>query len=167
MRSDRAVAIISLSTTRAKSGPPLWRGNTLGIRRPRCSGGARSILAGISLAALMIAPLIGAPGAGATGRPSPTAFGSLSAHATRHCGPVTFTFSPTNPVTYFQVNAIGVSCAVAKHVLVKGGKYHGVPPAGWTYVNAGVMGTSDCFVMWKRGSDRVIAYRQNVNGEGC
>ena len=139
----------------------------MGIRSPRFIRSARSIIVGISLAALTVAPLIGSPGAGATARTSPTASVSLSAHATRHCGPVTFTFSPTNPVTYFQVNAIGVSCAVAKHVLVKGGKYHGVPPAGWTYVNAGVMGTSNCFVIWKHGSERVVAYRQNVNGEGC
>ena len=138
----------------------------MGTRRPRITRG-RAIIIGISLGALALTPLIGGSVAGATGWTSHPARVSLSAHAARHCGPVTFTFSPTNPVTYFRVNAIGVSCAVAKHVLVTGGKYHGVPPKGWTYVNAGVMGTSNCFVTWKHGPDRVVAYRQNVNGAGC
>jgi hypothetical protein len=139
----------------------------MGNRKSFFARSTRSKLSVVSFAALALTPLVVAPGAGATGRPSRTSTDSLFAHATRHCGPLTFTFSPTNPVTYFQVNAIGVNCAVAKHVLVTGGKYHGVPPAGWTYVRAGVMGTNNCFVEWKHGSDRVVAYRQNVNGEGC
>jgi hypothetical protein len=139
----------------------------VGNRRPHCTRRARITIIGISLAALVITPLIGASEAGAIGRATNVGDVSLAAHATRHCGSVTFIFSPTNPVTYFQVNAIGVSCAVAKHVLVKGGKYGGVPPAGWSYVNAGPMGTSNCFIIWKHGSERVVAYRQNVDGEGC
>ncbi len=139
----------------------------MGLHGVRLTRGARSTIVGVTLTSLAFATFSSAPGASAVGRAPRTADLSLASHATRHCGPVTFIFSPTNPVTYFQVNAIGVSCAVAKNVLVKGGKYHGVPPAGWTYVDSGVMGTSNCFVMWKRGPDRVVAYRQNVNGEGC
>ena len=139
----------------------------MAIRRPRFTSGARASMVVVAVTSLALATFTSALGASAAERGPLTRDLSLSSHATRHCGPVTFIFSPTNPVTYFQVNATGVSCAVAKNVLVKGGKYHGVPPAGWTYVDAGVMGTSNCFVMWKRGPDRVVAYRQNVNGEGC
>ena len=139
----------------------------MGLHGDFDSRGVRARPSWASHCVTRIRDLLSAPGASAVGRAPRTADLSLASHATRHCGPVTFIFSPTNPVTYFQVNAIGVSCAVAKNVLVKGGKYHGVPPAGWTYVDAGVMGTSNCFVMWRRGPDRVVAYRQNVNGEGC
>jgi hypothetical protein len=94
----------------------------------------------------------------------PTVLERIAAHATLHCGAVTFIFSPTNPVTYFQLNATGVSCSVAKSVLLKGGKYDGVPPKGWTYVRSGAQGTSNCFISWKHGAARVIAYRSNAGG---
>jgi hypothetical protein len=120
------------------------------------------------LAAVTAAPLIGSTMAGAvSGRSTDApAHVTLTAHTTLHRGPVTFEFSPTNPVTYFQINAIGVSCAIAKNVVVKGGKYHPATPAGWTYLGSGVQGTANCYIDWKHGSARVIAYRAN-DGAGC
>lgn len=136
-------------------------------RGPRIVRGRRAIVIGISSIALAVSPLVGAPAVGANPRTSHSEHLSLSARATRHCGAVTFTFSPDNPVTYIQVNAIDVSCAVAKHVLIEEGKHNPATVKGWAYLNSGAMGTSNCFITFKHGSDRVVAYRQNVDGEGC
>jgi len=136
--------------------------------RTRHSGftrGIRPIIVGVVLAAVIAGPLVGSSFAGAvSGQSSPVAGEALAARTTLHCGSVTFIFSPTNPVTYFQLNAIGVSCAEAKHVLVNAGHYDPKTPAGWTYWGSGAHGASDCWIGWKHGADRVIAYRSNSGG---
>jgi hypothetical protein len=136
--------------------------------RTRHSGltrGIRPVIVGVVFAAVTAGPLVGSSFAGAVGgQSSPVAGEALAAHATLHCGSVTFIFSPTNPVTYFQLNAIGVSCAEAKHVLVNAGHYDPKTPAGWTYWGSGAHGVSDCWIGWKHGADRVIAYRSNSGG---
>ena len=121
---------------------------------------------GVVLAAATAVPLVGTTMVGAVGGRTPEAAAhvTLTAHGTLHCGSVTFIFSPTNPVTYFQLNAIGVSCAVAKHVLVSAGHYDPKIPAGWTFLRSGAMGSSNCFIEWKHGADRVLAYRTNSGG---
>jgi hypothetical protein len=125
----------------------------------------RPIIMGILLAAVTASPLFGSSFAGAvSGRTEVTASESLIAHATLHCGSVTFIFSPTNPVTYFQLNAVGVSCAEAKHVLVNAGHYDPKVPAGWSYWGSGTHGTAACWIGWKHGADRVIAYRSSSGG---
>jgi hypothetical protein len=138
------------------------------MRTRRSTGstkGMRPILVGVLLAAVTAAPLVGSSFAGAvSGRTEATAHESLTAHATLHCGSVTFIFSPTNPVTYFQLNAVGVSCAEAKHVLVTAGHYDPKVPAGWSYWGSGTHGASDCWIGWKHGAERVIAYRSNSGG---
>jgi len=127
--------------------------------------GMRPIIVGVMLAAVTAAPLVGSSFAAAvSGSPNATAHETLTTHATLHCGSVTFIFSPTNPVTYFQLNAIGVSCAEAKHVLVNAGHYDPKIPAGWTYWGSGAHGAADCWIGWKHGADRVIAYRSNSGG---
>lgn len=138
------------------------------MRTRRSTGltkGMRPIFVGVFLAAVSAAPLVGSSLAGAIGvRTGPTAHETVTAHATLHCGSVTFIFSPTNPVTYFQLNAVGVSCAEAKHVLVNAGHYDPKIPAGWTYWGSGAHGASNCWIGWKHGADRVIAYRSNDGG---
>lgn len=127
--------------------------------------GMRSIIIGIVLTSMTAAPLLGPGIASALGaRTGTTTHASLNVHATLHCGSVTFIFSPTNPVTYFQLNAIGVSCAEAKHVLVTAGHYDPKIPAGWSYWGSGTHGAADCWIGWKHGADRVIAYRSNSGG---
>jgi hypothetical protein len=117
--------------------------------------------------AIAAVPLVTSSAADAlTARGGSSVHETQSAHAYLHCGSVTFMFSPDNPVTYFQLNAIGVSCAVAKHVLVNAGHHDPKIPAGWTYVNSGSQGANNCFIEWKRDEQRVIAYRAN-GGAGC
>jgi hypothetical protein len=125
------------------------------------------MIIGVFLTAVTVVPLVGSTMVGAvSGRTAEvTAHSTLMAHATRDCGPVTFMFDAGNPVTYFQIHATGVGCAVAKTVVIKGGKYHAVPPAGWTYLSSGQRG-SNCNITWKHGAARVTAYRVN-NGAGC
>jgi hypothetical protein len=125
------------------------------------------MIIGVFLTAVTVTPFVGSTMVGAvSGRTTEaTAHLMLTAHATRDCGPVTFEFSAGNPVSYFQIHATGVSCAVAKTVVVKGGKYDGVPPAGWTYLSSGERG-SNCNITWKHGAARVTAYWVN-NGDGC
>jgi hypothetical protein len=125
----------------------------------------RSVVIGIVLASMTAAPLLGPGFANALStRTDTTTHASLAAHATLHCGSVTFIFSPTNPVTYFQLNAVGVSCAEAKHVLVTAGHYDPKVPAGWSYWGSGTHGVADCWIGWKHGAERVIAYRSNSGG---
>lgn len=124
------------------------------------------ILAGV-MVALTVAPLTVTGIAGAvSARGEMAVHGIQTAHATLHCGSVTFMFSSDNPVTYFQLNAIGVSCAVAKHVLVNAGHHDPKIPAGWSYLSSGSQGANNCFIEWKRDEQRVIAYRAN-GGAGC
>jgi len=136
------------------------------MRTRRSTGltkGMRPIFVGVFLAAVTAASLVGSSLAGAVGvRTGATTH--ETPHATLHCGSVTFIFSPTNPVTYFQLNAVGVSCAEAKHVLVNAGHYDPKIPAGWTYWGSGPHGASNCWIGWKHGADRVIAYRSNNGG---
>ncbi len=65
-----------------------------------------------------------------------------------------------NPVTYQQIHATGVSCALAKSVIVRGGKYHAKAPAGWTYINGKFLdnGAGNCGFTWKRGADRITGW---------
>jgi hypothetical protein len=130
--------------------------------------GMRPVIIGLLLTGVTAAPFVGPTVAGAiSGRTAEaTAQVTLTAHATLDCGPITFMFDTDNPVSYFQIHATGVGCAVAKNVVVKGGKYHAQPPAGWTYVTSGTLGASNCFITWKRGAARVTAYRVN-GGAGC
>lgn len=132
------------------------------MRALRVANSARRVGPTVAVATLVAAALTSPLGSAA----SATVTRTTVPRATLHCGAVTFEFSPDNSVTYFRVDAIGVSCATAKIVLTKGGKYHGVPPVGWKDLNSGVQGTSNCFISFAHGSERVIAYRVN-NGEGC
>jgi hypothetical protein len=125
----------------------------------------RPILVGVVLLAVTAAPLFSSNLAGAVSRRTEvTPNETQVAHTTLHCGSVTFIFSPTNPVTYFQLNAVGVSCAEAKHVLVNAGHYDPKTPAGWSFWGSGTHGAADCWIGWKHGADRVIAYRSNSGG---
>jgi hypothetical protein len=54
--------------------------------------------------------------------------------------------------------------AVAKTVVVKGGKYDGAAPKGWTFAGTASRG-SDCDSTWKHGAARVTGYM--VNRQGC
>ena len=121
----------------------------------------RPAIVGALLAAVTVVPLVGSTVVGAVGRPTKeaTAHMTLTAHATLACGPFTFEWSANQPVTYFQVHATGVSCTVAKSVVAKGGKWHGVPPAGWTVVGTAVQGYGAvCATTWKHGAARVTGY---------
>jgi hypothetical protein len=117
-----------------------------------------------------VAPLAASNAASATGTSSgsTTMHESLAAHATLICGSVTFEFSAGNPVTYEQIHATGVSCALAKSVIVRGGKWHAKAPAGWTYINGKFLdnGAGNCGFTWKRGADRITGWIVNP-GEGC
>jgi hypothetical protein len=119
------------------------------------------------MAAAAVMPMVGSSVAGAvnTGSSGAAKHSTLTAHATRVCGPVTFEWNTDDPATYFQIHAIGVSCAVAKTVIIKGGKYHGEPPAGWTFLGTASRG-SDCDSTYKHGADRVVGYMVN-DGQGC
>lgn len=124
------------------------------------------MIVGALLSAVTVAPLVGSTVAGAVSVPAreATAHSTLTTHATLACGPITFEWNADEPLTYFQVHATGVSCAVAKSVVAKAGKYHGVPPAGWVYVGTAVRGPN-CASTWKRGAARVTGYL--VNTQGC
>jgi hypothetical protein len=117
-----------------------------------------------------VAPLAASSGASATSSSSAntTMHESLTAHAALVCGSVTFEFSPGNPVTYQQIHATGVSCALAKSVIIRGGKWHAKAPAGWTYINGKFLdnGAGNCGFTWKRGADRITGWIVNP-GEGC
>jgi hypothetical protein len=134
-------------------------------RSTKSTTGIRSLFIGVVLVAVTMAPLVDSGVADATsGRTDTTVNVTLIAHATLHCGSVTFNFSTDDPVTYFQLNAVGVSCAEAKHVLVNAGHYDPKTPAGWTYWGSGPHGTANCWIGWKNGASRVIAYRSNSGG---
>jgi hypothetical protein len=136
------------------------------MRFNRVTNAVRPAIVGAVLIAVMAAPFIVSDLVGAISPPSvTTSHTTLTPHATVACGPVTFEWNTDDSVTYFQVHALGVSCAVAKNVVIKGGKFHGKPPAGWTYVTTSSRG-NDCDSIWKHGNDRVTSYTVN-NGEGC
>ena len=124
----------------------------------------------MALAAIPVAPLVASSAASATSNnpANTTTHESLSVHATLVCGSVTFEYSAGNPVTYQQIHATGVSCALAKSVIVRGGKWHAKAPAGWTYINGKFLdnGAGNCGFTWKRGSDRITGWIVNP-GEGC
>jgi hypothetical protein len=131
--------------------------------------GMSSAMVGVLLAALMTTPLVGSSFAGAvSGRTETAAHETLIAHASLVCGSITFNYSPDTPVTYQQIHATGVSCALAKSVIVRGGKWHATAPAGWTYVAGKFLdnGAGNCGFTWKRGADRVTGWIVNP-GEGC
>jgi hypothetical protein len=131
--------------------------------------GMRPLIAGVTLAVAIVAPLVGQSFAGAlSGRTEMSAHKTLSAHASLVCGSITFNYSPDTPVTYQQIHATGVSCALAKSVIVRGGKWHAKAPAGWTYVAGKFLdnGAGNCGFTWKRGADRVTGWIVNP-GEGC
>jgi hypothetical protein len=126
-------------------------------------------LVGAVLVALTLAPLaVSTPSGAVAGRTGMAAHESLSAHATLVCGSVTFNYSPDTPVTYQQIHATGVSCALAKSVIIRGGKWHAKAPAGWTYVAGKFLdeGAGNCGFTWKRGADRITGWIVNP-GEGC
>jgi hypothetical protein len=125
------------------------------------------LVTGVLLTVATMVPAVGLNTAGAVDghATKATVHPGITAHATRACGPITFEWNTDVSVTYFQIHATGVGCAVAKEVIVKGGKYHGQPPAGWTYVGTATRG-SDCDSTYKRGADRVTGYMVNT-GEGC
>ncbi len=109
----------------------------------------------------------------ATGATTPSAVNtemheSPEAHAALVCGSVTFEFSPGNSVTYQQIHATGVSCALAKSVIVRGGKHDAKAPAGWTFITGKYLdeGAGNCGFTWKRGADRVTGWIVNAGG-GC
>jgi hypothetical protein len=128
------------------------------------------LLSAVALAVIAVAPLAASSGASATSSSSAntTTHESLTAHAALVCGSITFEFSPNNPVTYQQIHATGVSCALAKSVIVRGGKWHAKAPAGWTYINGKFLdnGAGNCGFTWKRGADRITGWIVNP-GEGC
>ena len=129
----------------------------------RFTKGMRSTIIGVYLASVTAVPLIGSTAVGAISLPTQeaTVHVTLTAHATLACGPFTFEWNAAanETVTYFQVHAAGVSCAVAKTVVAKGGKWHGVPPAGWTVVGTVVRGDgASCATTWKHGAARVTGY---------
>jgi hypothetical protein len=129
----------------------------------------RPVVVGFMLAVAVMAPLVGSSVAGAvSGGAGTPAHGTLAAHATLECGSVTFNYSSDTPVTYQQIHATGVSCAMAKSVIVRGGKWHAKAPAGWTYVAGKTLdeGAGNCGFTWKRGADRVTGWIVNP-GEGC
>lgn len=141
--------------------------------RTRCSvgtiSGIRPLMVGVVLVAVTVAPLVGQSFAGAVGaRIGIDAHETLTAHASLACGSVTFNYSPDTPVTYQQIHASGVSCALAKSVIIRGGKWHAKAPAGWTYVAGKFLdnGAGNCGFTWKRGADRVTGWIVNP-GEGC
>jgi hypothetical protein len=123
-----------------------------------------------TLALISVAPLAVSSAAGATSGSSQNAarHESLAAHATLVCGSITFEYSAGNPVTYQQIHATGVSCALAKSVIVRGGKWHARAPAGWTYIPGKFLdnGAGNCGFTWKRGADRITGWIVNP-GEGC
>jgi hypothetical protein len=141
------------------------KGQDMRTRRgSRAQQGFIRITAGAAVLALTVLPMTSTV-AGAINVSTKVVHTSLQDHATIACGSLTFAWNTDVPTTYFQVHATGVSCAIAKNVVVKGGKFHGVPPAGWSYVGTASHG-SDCDSTWKRGADRVTGYAVN-NGEGC
>jgi hypothetical protein len=123
------------------------------------------MIIGVLLAVVTLAPWVGSTTVGAVNRLASVApkHSTLAEHATLACGPFTFPWGGGNDVTYFQIHATGVSCAVAKTVVAKGAKWHGVPPAGWT-VGGEVVHQDGvwCAYSWKHGSARVTGYL-----EGC
>jgi len=139
-------------------------------RDSRVNRKVRRLLGGVALGVISVAPLAASSGASATSSSSAntTMHESLTAHAALVCGSVTFEFSPGNPVTYQQIHATGVSCALAKSVIIRGGKWHAKAPAGWTYINGKFLdnGTGNCGFTWKRGADRITGWIVNP-GEGC
>jgi hypothetical protein len=139
-------------------------------RDSRVSRKVRRLLGGVALAVIAVAPLAASGAASATSSRSAntTTHESLTAHAALVCGSVTFEFSPGNPVTYQQIHATGVSCALAKSVIIRGGKWHAKAPAGWTYINGKFLdnGAGNCGFTWKRGADRITGWIVNP-GEGC
>jgi hypothetical protein len=129
----------------------------------------RRLLGAVAISVIAVAPLAASGPAGATsGRSGSATHESLTAHSALVCGSVTFTYSPGNPVTYQQIHATGVSCALAKSVIVRGGKYHAKAPAGWTYIAGKFLdnGAGNCGFTWKRGADRITGWIVNP-GEGC
>ena len=130
----------------------------------------RRLLGAVALAAISVAPLAASSVASASSSRSvnTTTHESLTARATLLCGSITFEFSAGNPVTYQQIHATGVSCALAKSVIVRGGKWHAKAPAGWTYINGKFLdnGAGNCGFTWKRGRDRITGWIVNP-GEGC
>jgi hypothetical protein len=129
----------------------------------------RPLIVGVLLAAITVAPLAGQSVAGATsGHTETGAHETLVARASVVCGSVTFNYSPDTPVTYQQIHATGVSCALAKSVIIRGGKWHAKAPAGWTYIAGKFLdnGAGNCGFTWKRGADRVTGWIVNP-GEGC
>ncbi len=138
-------------------------------RQMGVTGGLRPVIVGVTLVAVIMAPLAGSSIAGAaSGRTALSAHQTLTAHATLACGSITFNYSADTPVTYQQIHATGVSCALAKSVIVRGGKWHAKAPAGWTYVAGKFLdnGAGNCGFTWKRGADRVTGWIVNP-GEGC
>jgi hypothetical protein len=139
-------------------------------RDSRVNRKVRRLLGGVALGVISVAPLAASSGASATSSSSAntTMHESLTAHAALVCGSVTFEFSPGNPVTYQQIHATGVSCALAKSVIIRGGKWHAKAPAGWTYINGKFLdnGAGNCGFTWKRGADRITGWIVNP-GEGC
>jgi hypothetical protein len=126
-------------------------------------------LVGALVVAVTVVPLaVSTPSGAVAGRSALVAHENLSAHATLVCGSVTFNFSPDTPVTYQQIHATGVSCALAKSVIIRGGKWHAKAPAGWTYVAGKILeeGAGNCGFTWKRGADRITGWIVNP-GEGC
>jgi hypothetical protein len=123
--------------------------------------GQTPTIIGVFLTTITLVPLVGSTAVGAISGPAKeaTAHLTLTAHATLACGPFTFAWGGGNDVTYFQIHATDVSCAVAKTVVAKGGKWHGVPPAGWT-VGGEVVHEDGvwCAYIWKHGAARVIGY---------
>jgi hypothetical protein len=134
----------------------------------RATTSARNMYPGhpVFLTATIVVPFVGPTMAGAvSGRSAEaTTHLTLAAYATRACGPITFEWNTDVPVTYFQIHATGVSCAVAKTVVVKGGKYDGAAPKGWTFAGTTSRG-SDGDSTWKHGAARVTGYM--VNSQGC
>ncbi len=130
----------------------------------------RRLLGVIALAIITVAPLAVTGVATATTRSSMNteSHESLTAHAALLCGSVSFEFSTDNYVTYQQIHATGVSCALAKSVIIRGGKYHAKAPAGWTFINGKFLdnGAGNCGFTWKRGADRITGWIVNTGG-GC
>jgi hypothetical protein len=142
-------------------------GEQMRTNRPaRFASGVRPAIVGVLLVVAAAMPLVGPTMVGAVSGPSKEATPplTLTAHATRVCGPITFEWSPGQPLTYFQVHATNVGCTVAKALVAKAGKWHAATPAGWTFLGTAVRGP-DCASTWKRGTARVTGYL--VNTQGC
>ncbi len=123
---------------------------------------SRRLLVGGVLMSVAIAPALVAS-AGAAQAIHHSSHVTLRAKATVNCGGETIVFSSDNDVTYGQIHATNVSCAVAKQVVRLGGRHDGTPPKGWTFASSKVVG-SNCAFTWRNGKELVTGFTPDDAG---